>query len=53
VVMTAMKIEITLAAPFSGIVESLSCEPGDLVGSRQALATLSPASGRETPSERS
>ena len=38
--MVAMKIEITLAAPFDGIVERVACEPGDLVGSKQALVTI-------------
>jgi acetyl/propionyl-CoA carboxylase alpha subunit len=43
-VMTAMKMEMTLAAPFDGIVTSVGCAVGDLVGSRQALVTVAPAS---------
>jgi acetyl/propionyl-CoA carboxylase alpha subunit len=46
-VMTAMKIEMTLAAPFDGVVSSVGCAPGDLVGSRQPLVTVTPEAGSE------
>lgn len=39
-VMTAMKMEMTLAAPFDGVVASVGCAVGDLVGSRQVLVTI-------------
>jgi acetyl/propionyl-CoA carboxylase alpha subunit len=41
-VMVAMKIELTLAAPFDGTVASVSCKPGDLVSTRQALVSVAP-----------
>ncbi|MEX1158308.1 MAG: biotin/lipoyl-containing protein, partial [Thermomicrobiales bacterium] len=41
-VMTAMKMEMTLAAPFDGVVASVGCAVGDLVGSRQVLVTVTP-----------
>lgn len=48
-VMVAMKIEMTMASPFEGVVERIHCATGDLVGSRQALVTVAPAAvgGRE------
>ncbi|HUG16141.1 MAG TPA: biotin carboxylase N-terminal domain-containing protein [Thermomicrobiales bacterium] len=52
VVMTAMKIEIALAAPFAGVVSSLACAPGDLAGSRQVLAVVAPSESKETEAER-
>ena len=42
-IMTAMKIEIALAAPFDGVVVEVGAAAGDLVGSRHALITLTPA----------
>ncbi len=39
-VMTAMKMEMTLAAPFDGVVANVGCRVGDLVGSRQVLVTV-------------
>jgi acetyl/propionyl-CoA carboxylase alpha subunit len=39
-VMTAMKIEMNLAAPFDGVVASVGCRAGDLVGSKQVLVTV-------------
>ncbi|HEX5167333.1 MAG TPA: biotin/lipoyl-containing protein, partial [Thermomicrobiales bacterium] len=39
-VMTAMKMEMTLAAPFDGIVTGVGGAPGDLVSSRQVLVTV-------------
>ncbi|HYI15606.1 MAG TPA: biotin carboxylase N-terminal domain-containing protein [Thermomicrobiales bacterium] len=39
-VMTAMKMEMTLAAPFDGVVASVGCAVGDLVSSRQVLVTV-------------
>jgi acetyl/propionyl-CoA carboxylase alpha subunit len=39
-VMTAMKMEMTLAAPFDGVVISVGCAAGELVGSRQVLVTV-------------
>jgi acetyl/propionyl-CoA carboxylase alpha subunit len=42
VVMTAMKIEMTIAAPFDGVVSAVSCREGELVGSKQVLVTLTP-----------
>jgi acetyl/propionyl-CoA carboxylase alpha subunit len=41
-VMTAMKMEMTLAAPFDGVVASVGCAVGDLVNSRQVLVTVTP-----------
>ncbi len=42
-VMEAMKIEIRLAAPFAGVVSTVSANPGDLVGLRQAIVTIEQA----------
>jgi acetyl/propionyl-CoA carboxylase alpha subunit len=41
-VMTAMKMEMTLAAPFHGVVAGVGCAVGDLVSSRQVLVTVTP-----------
>ena len=41
-VMLAMKIEIALASSVAGVVVSVGCAPGDLVGSRQPLVTVQP-----------
>jgi acetyl/propionyl-CoA carboxylase alpha subunit len=46
-VMLAMKIEIALAAPASGVVSAVGAAPGDLVGSRQMLVTIQPDPGEE------
>jgi acetyl/propionyl-CoA carboxylase alpha subunit len=47
-VMNAMKIEISLAAPFDGVVEHVHASGGDLVGSRQVIVTIAP---EERPDE--
>lgn len=44
VVMEAMKIEMTLAAPFAGVVTAVSASPGDLVGLRQVIVSIEPLS---------
>ena len=41
-VMEAMKIEISLAAPFAGIVAAIHSEPGDLVGTKQEIVSVEP-----------
>lgn len=41
-VMSAMKIEITLAAPFDGRVTGVHVAAGDLVGSREEIVTIVP-----------
>jgi urea carboxylase len=40
VVLEAMKMEIAVAAPFPGIIETLNCAPGNLVAAGQHLVTL-------------
>jgi acetyl/propionyl-CoA carboxylase alpha subunit len=47
-VMNAMKIEISLAAPFDGVVEAVHATGGDLVGSQQVIVTIAP---EERPDE--
>jgi biotin carboxyl carrier protein len=44
-VMEAMKIEISLAAPFAGTVSAIHSEPGTLVGSRQEIVTVEAGDG--------
>jgi len=44
-VLEAMKIEMTLAAPFAGVVTAVSASPGDLVGLRQVIVSIEPLSG--------
>jgi urea carboxylase len=39
-VLEAMKMEIAVAAPFSGIIEKLNCAPGALVSAGQQLVTV-------------
>jgi len=39
-VLEAMKMEIAVAAPFPGIVETLNCAPGALVFAGQNLVTV-------------
>lgn len=39
-VMSAMKIEISLAAPFDGTVSHIGAAAGDLVGSKQTIVTI-------------
>ena len=41
-VMTAMKMEMALAAPFDGVVTAVGAAIGDLVSSQQALVTVAP-----------
>ena len=41
-VLEAMKIEISLTAPFAGTVGAISADPGDLVGLRQVIVTIEP-----------
>jgi acetyl/propionyl-CoA carboxylase alpha subunit len=48
-VLEAMKIEITLAAPFAGRVAEVHTTAGELVGSRQPIVTIT--SDSEGPSE--
>jgi biotin carboxyl carrier protein len=43
VVVEAMKMEHTLAAPFDGVVATLDVIPGDQVTEGQVLAVLEPA----------
>jgi len=45
--MTAMKMEMALAAPFDGVVASVGCAVGDLVGSRHVLVTVVPGNESE------
>ncbi|MGO9259801.1 MAG: urea carboxylase [Bryobacteraceae bacterium] len=40
VILEAMKMEIAVAAPFPGIIETLNCAPGNLVAAGQHLVTL-------------
>jgi urea carboxylase len=40
VVLEAMKMEIAVAAPFSGTIETLHCAPGHLVAAGQQLVTV-------------
>lgn len=47
-VLTAMKMEMTLAAPFDGVVSHIGSRVGDLVSSRHALVTVAPAESRAT-----
>lgn len=42
-VMNAMKIEISLAAPFDGRVAEVLAAGGELVGSRQVIVRIEPA----------
>jgi biotin carboxyl carrier protein len=41
-VMTAMKMELALAAPFDGVVTAVGAAVGELVSSQQALVTVAP-----------
>lgn len=41
-VMSAMKIEISLSAPFNGTVSHIGAKAGELVGSRQTIVTITP-----------
>jgi acetyl/propionyl-CoA carboxylase alpha subunit len=43
IVMESMKMEMTLAAPFAGTVNEVSCKPGELVEVGRVLARLEPA----------
>jgi 3-methylcrotonyl-CoA carboxylase alpha subunit len=45
--MTAMKIEIALAAPFDGVVSRVDSQVGDLVSTHHALVTIVPTAGDE------
>jgi urea carboxylase len=42
VILEAMKMEIAVAAPAAGVIESMSCAPGTLVSAGQHLMTLRP-----------
>ncbi|CAN5607696.1 acetyl-CoA carboxylase biotin carboxylase subunit [soil metagenome] len=41
-VMEAMKIEMSLAAPFAGVVAAVLASPGELVGLRQVIVSIEP-----------
>lgn len=43
VIVEAMKMEHTIAAPHDGTITSITVEPGDQVGSDQVLAVVEPA----------
>ena len=40
VTLSAMKIELSCDAPVAGVVETVSCEPGDLVDAGALLVSL-------------
>jgi acetyl/propionyl-CoA carboxylase alpha subunit len=48
-VLEAMKIEISLSAPFDGHVAGVQAKAGDLVGTRQPLVTILPDESETNP----
>jgi 3-methylcrotonyl-CoA carboxylase alpha subunit len=50
-ILEAMKMEHTIAAPADGIVTAISCAEGDLVEEGAVLVALSPAAADDQPAE--